>query len=265
VTAGWDGKVHVFDAKKGRMTLSFDAHDCPVIGVTISEDGKLVISRGLDGVVLFWDAKTGNIFDSLQLPDGTDDNATPRLGRLAISRDGKKLLCSQHDERVTLWDLNQSRKEPILEKKVGRLTSLDLSANGQLIAVADTDGNVQIIQSSDGSIVAGFDHHTSFVMDLAFDEMLTRLASISVDGRLVSWDLGKKTVLHDYHAISSRSAARVLGETSATNQTKRELPVSCIRFDRDNYHITKVALGSIRIDEIEFGRIATKMAEQTSD
>ncbi len=265
VTAGWGGKVHVFDALKGRMILSFNEHGCPVIGVTISEDGKVVVSRGLDGHVLFWDASTGSIFDSLQLPDGTDDDATPRMGRLAISRDHKKLLCSHHDERVTLWDLGQSRDKPVLEKRIGRVTSLDLSGDGQLIAVADTDFNVQLIQVVDASTVVEFNEHTSLVMDLEFDEKPTHLASISINGRLVTWDLEKETIAHVYSCNNSQSAAKRIAEASLTTDVSSDLANYCIQFGSEGYEVVEVALGSLRFGKVEFESIIKEMAKNTAD
>ena len=58
-SAGDDRIIYQWNKEKGALTKTYKGHQAPVTCVNVSSDGKLLVSRDLDGVTKFWDIKSG--------------------------------------------------------------------------------------------------------------------------------------------------------------------------------------------------------------
>ena len=57
VTGGQDKKVHIWDAKTGKLKVTLDGHSNTVLSVAVSSDGLLVVSGSKDGTARVWKIK----------------------------------------------------------------------------------------------------------------------------------------------------------------------------------------------------------------
>jgi len=68
-----------------------------VRSLTVSPDGKVLISAGDDSTIRFWDIATGRNFR-------TDKTHAGPVRRLALSADGLRLASASWDRTVKLWE-----------------------------------------------------------------------------------------------------------------------------------------------------------------
>src|SRR5947209_5780543 len=68
-TAGWDGTVRLWDLASGATIWTLRDQNVPVTSIAMSPNGKL-ISGSLDGVIHFWDMRTGTELHRLQTRGG---------------------------------------------------------------------------------------------------------------------------------------------------------------------------------------------------
>lgn len=65
-------KVLLFSTQNEKEKIVLSGHDSAVYALDFHENGKILASGGLDGQVIFWDYKTGNIISRLILTGETD-------------------------------------------------------------------------------------------------------------------------------------------------------------------------------------------------
>ena len=55
VFGSFDGNIRLIDAETSDIILLDNAHKKPVISMSVSKDGKYLVSAGQDDVIIFWD------------------------------------------------------------------------------------------------------------------------------------------------------------------------------------------------------------------
>jgi WD40 repeat protein len=106
ILAVQEGKtIRFFDGATGDDSPPRPGHSDEVTQFVFSDDGKLLASGGLDGMIGVWETATGKPLQ--RLPDTTSRN-----GALAFTPDGKKLASfdGEHDQTLRLWDVGTGKE-----------------------------------------------------------------------------------------------------------------------------------------------------------
>ncbi len=199
-----------------RMT----GHADSVLSVRFAPDGRHIASGGKDGLLLLWDADTGQIVtrfpghpqevrgvafspiaDLLASASGFTvrlynvrgqevkrfSGHTAAIKCLAFSPDGKRLATGSDDKSIRLWDMPSGREVLRLNRHSAGITALAFAADNRL-ASASRDQTVRLWDLKSGLEIEGFGAHAGNILDIAISADGTRLASAHFDTVVRLWD-----------------------------------------------------------------------------
>ncbi|KAG8674236.1 hypothetical protein FPOAC1_000200 [Fusarium poae] len=224
--------VRLWDLKE-MSHLKLEGHSKFATSVAFSQNGKLLAAGAENGVILIWDAQTGEkkrqldgdgkSFTSVAFSptrdilaaaceDKTvwlwneDYSSRVRLrghhgpvADIAFSSDGTMLASASFDRTVRVWDMDFDVSRYTTERKRCPVTAVALSADCSVLAYATEDGTIQVSDtSSDSHQKQMLSAHTKAVYALKFSKDGNKLVSASKDGTVRYWDLrssGNKNML----------------------------------------------------------------------
>jgi WD40 repeat protein len=193
-SAAADGTVRLWNPATGQpIGAPLPAGSGPAFGVAFSANGKLLASTN-GGTVRLWNPATGQPMGiALQTGSG------PAFG-VAFSANGKLLASANADGTVRLW--NPATGQPIgaplpavtvnhADSPISGVYGVAFSANGKLLASADSDGTVRLWNPATGQPVGAVIHATgpdAHVRGVAFSPDGKLLASADSDGTVRLWN-----------------------------------------------------------------------------
>jgi WD40 repeat protein len=226
VSGGYDGRLVWWDAAQRKQVRAVDAHSKWIRAVTVTRDGKTLVSVGDDMVARVWDADSGERKHELRgHAEKTPTHFPSMLFACATTPDGKYLATGDKVGHVVVWELATGKPVTTLEAPVmytwdptarrhsiGGIRSLAFSADGTSLAVGGTGkiGNIDHLEANarievfdwrKGERTHEFpgDKHKGLVERLAYlpDDLLLAGGGAN-DGFLIFYDLkAKKSVRQD--------------------------------------------------------------------
>ncbi|MED6106935.1 hypothetical protein PIB30_009235 [Stylosanthes scabra] len=111
-----DGDIRLWDIASRHIVCQFPGHPGAVRGLTVSTDGRMLVSCGIDCNVRFWNASADNI---MELSNSTKNSVEPasvhhvwKNAYLAIDHQLDSELFTTVGAQVNIW--NHNRSEPII-------------------------------------------------------------------------------------------------------------------------------------------------------
>jgi WD40 repeat protein len=171
-----DGSLIFLDAR-GKKQLKPD-HRGAVKQATYSRDGRLLITAGADGQLIWRDAASRGVMEAVKAHDA-------EISRLLWHLDGQQIISGDWNGRIKVWD-SASRKslrtfeQPEAVSGLGWLRS-------QLVS-ASWDGSLRLWQVSSGrlqrTIPTGQPIH-----DLSVDPRSGQIATVGLDRSVRVWEI----------------------------------------------------------------------------
>ena len=205
-STGVDRQVIVWDLRTFRRLSTLSGHQDEVYRVAFSPDGKRLVSAGADRSVMLWDTATFEPVATLQ---------AHRCGvtGLAFGSDGKRLASWSHDGTVIHWDAAAGVPAQITSEPKVYGHCAPVSGNGpcdrnavierpefgpdlkQLVGGLGCTRQLIVCDVEDVAPPALLDGQREGVWSLAISADGTHLASGSVDGGVLLWDLPHRKAL----------------------------------------------------------------------
>ena len=144
IAAAGDGSLTVFDAERGNVVKHMRLNDKVIEDLTISPDGKRIITAGYKGLgdsgayigdLTVWDARA---LVELKTIPGEERTYLTKV----IVLPGSKVAATADRRGVSLWDLEGSQELPSLPVMEAR--TLAASPDGSVIAVGDSSGTIHL-------------------------------------------------------------------------------------------------------------------------
>lgn len=117
------------------------------------------------------------------------------------------------DQHVKLWDLNEIRRDPILDlHDLASVYCVDTDAHGAIIAVGTSEHGIRLYdpRADTGPSSSPVGHllgHTDMIRSLLLSSSGRHLLSSSSDGTVKVWDVGEQRLVHSFshHSTSVTS------------------------------------------------------------
>jgi WD40 repeat protein/transcriptional regulator with XRE-family HTH domain len=219
-----NGEVRLWNARSGAPLGICQGHTDWVRSVSISPDGRTVLSGSDDQLIRLWDVKTTQCLKTFYghtnrvrsvvfSPDGRlaasgSDDFTVRLWNMdsedcintfhghssrvwsvAFRPDGKLLVSGGSDYTVKIWDITTGECLRTLKGHTARICSVTCSSDGRLVASGSDDQTVRVWDIESGECIRILRGHTERVWSVTFSPVGSLLASGSDDRAVRLWDI----------------------------------------------------------------------------
>ncbi|EGD72466.1 mitogen-activated protein kinase organizer 1 [Salpingoeca rosetta] len=191
-----DKMVIYWDVASGKPIRKYRAHGQRINCIRLNEEGTVAVSGSYDATAKLWDLRS-----SSREPIQTLSEAKDSIPAVDVS--DHEILTAAVDGHVRRYDIRMGRMYQ--DRLSDAVTSARFSNDNNCILAATLDSNIRLLDKDDGKMLARYEGHknTDYKVDctLSFDDAV--VVGGSEDGRIVMWDLVKKTMLADFKADSS--------------------------------------------------------------
>jgi WD40 repeat protein len=216
VTSGAGGSVFVWamaDAP-GYRILPWPTGRAEMVYPSVyTPDGTRIVAGGTAGTVGMYDAASGDLLSSFQVPG--------EAFSLAPNRDGSRLVVSGTLKPCFppgLWDTASGKRLTDIAGHTAKVYNVASSPDGTTVATSSYDGSVRLFDAQTGEARGAFTLGKERIPAVAFDPRGGELAAVNENGKLVFFDRvsGKVRRTIDAHKTwiqdveYSRDGARLL-------------------------------------------------------
>ncbi len=179
-TTGMDGFARLWDVGSGNMVREKRAHEAAANAVAFTSVGRELVTAASNAEIRVWALPDFDL--RYELAGHTD-----RVGALAAHPDGSPIVSASDDGTVLVF--TDPENSLALEGLGDRMTTVDLSADGTLIAAAGHGGEVMVFDLSSGR-ARRLTGHEQAVGTVAFSTSGLQLYTLGAEGVVRVWDTG---------------------------------------------------------------------------
>jgi WD40 repeat protein len=181
-TGSWDATVKIWDVDSGQVVQTLRGHKSEVYCVAFSPDGQFLASAASNGNLKIWETATWQSVQSLTGHSGAV------LG-IAYSPDGRYLAYGSGDATVRIWDIESGVERVAFRGHTGPVESVSFSPDGRrLVSIDPIQAEVKVWDLTRHPEYATFARTVKDVESLAFSEDGRRQFSVTMGGKLQTWD-----------------------------------------------------------------------------
>lgn len=164
-----------------------------VVGLSLSSDGKTLVTAGADGNIRIWNITTGQV-------ERTLSGHTNSLYKAVLSPNENFLASSSRDRTARIWDVAAGQELYKLTGFKCSVKSVAFSPNGKMLDVVGNDGMLKVWDVETGKELKSLVHSDSPGVDISvysvvFSREGRKIYTGNGDGTISEWDVstGKET------------------------------------------------------------------------
>lgn len=188
--------------ERGASCAAAPRHQAPVIALRFAPDGQSFATLDSAGTTLFWNVEACRLINEVTVEAGG------RFG--TISFDLSKAALSQEGfPEVLLTDLSNRKMERLPIPQSDFIMSLDFHPTDARAAIGARDSLIHLWQPNGNKIVQSLRGHRAEVTSVAFDAKGRRLASGTLGGEVILWDLSERYPMESVRSLPQPGVASV--------------------------------------------------------
>ncbi|HSK72972.1 MAG TPA: DUF4365 domain-containing protein, partial [Pyrinomonadaceae bacterium] len=152
-----------------------------VFTVTITPDGKQIISGSFDETIRIWDLDSGRCLKTLK-------GHTSAIWVATITPDGKQIISGSFDDTIRIWDLHSGRCIKTLEGHTAAVLAVTITPDGRQIISGSNDGTIRIWDLDSGHCLKTLEGHHGAVLTVTITPESKQIISGSTDRTISIWD-----------------------------------------------------------------------------
>ena len=158
-----------------------DGHTSSIHSVTITPDGKNIISGSWDKTIKIWDIKSSECIRTLYGHTGS-------VNSIVVTPDGKTIISGSNDETIRLWDIKSGECLNTFEGHTSYICSLTITPNREIIISGSSDLSIKLWDIKSGECLNTFKDY-SCVHSLAITPDGKTIISGYDCGSIKLWDI----------------------------------------------------------------------------
>jgi WD40 repeat protein len=171
----------VSDLSTGKEVLMLTGHSQGIIALTVTPDGKKVISSSGDHSLKVWDLKSGKEIFTNNYDDWVHYD-------LAITPDGEQLISALY-QIIAVDNLSNSDESFVIDAHTTYINAIALTPDGMQLISASSDKTIKVWNIKTRKEIFTLIGHTDDVKDVAVTAHSKQLISVSSDNTLKVWNL----------------------------------------------------------------------------
>src|SRR5262245_2294114 len=181
--ASADNTIKLFNLADGQPGKVLAGHAAAVSGLQFSPDSAKLFSSSLDKSVRVWNVADGAVAGRFDVPAAVNG--------IALSVDATKIILACADNLVRVFAV----PAPAIPfaTPAAPIPAIRVSPDKKLVALAEADGKITLVEVTTGKPVKQLAGHTAAVTSLAFSGNSARLVSGSADKTVRVWDVAAGT------------------------------------------------------------------------
>jgi WD40 repeat protein len=187
--ACWDKAIRVWSIDSAqplkvelKTFVPFQGHDGELRRMALSNDGKRILSAGVDLSIRLWNVGTGEELANMAGHEKT-------IFSVALAPDGKSAYSCSGDLTLRHWDLKKEVESASFPLDKDMATAV-FSSDAKMMAVGLKSGAVQIVDPVTGKVLKTLESPFQSFHRMAFSPDGKTLAGCDIKHAMCVWDLG---------------------------------------------------------------------------
>jgi WD40 repeat protein len=244
---GTDGALRVVDTVTGALRWYKKVHVSKIHTVSVSPDGKRVLTASDDNMVFLWATDNGEVINYLR-----DHNAS--IVKATFSADGCFVMTSSEDSEIRIWKASDGQPFRNYLDRSYVVGASNISSDGQMLVTVLDNHVARILKVETGEVLKDLKGHK--------DKVVTALFSPD-DSHVLT-----------YSQNTDESASKVRDNTARiwnveTGDEFRKFdhkhPVICAAFSLDGTKVVTASARSIDIWSVANGNLVKTLSGHTND
>ncbi len=190
IFGSFDGNIRLIDAETSDIMLIDNAHKKPVISMSVSKDGRYLVSAGQDDVIIFWDIEDYKEIKRI---------IKPAMGvrAVALSPKADKLYIA-YPAAIYEYETKNWVNTGIYEGYKNGIYSIAVNGSGNILAAGSKTGDIYITDLEKGEITDTYRAGSQLIMSLDFASDKDILISGGYDNTVRIYNLGRVKPLKEF-------------------------------------------------------------------
>ncbi|EFP00617.1 CRE-SWD-3.3 protein [Caenorhabditis remanei] len=193
-SASDDTTVKLFSVETGICLRTMKGHTSYVFSCDFNPQSSLVVSGGYDETIRVWDVLNGQCVR--MLPAHTDP-----VTSVAFNHMGNLIASSSFEGCIRIWDLSDGRcLQTLVDLDHAPVTYASFTPNGKYLVSGELGSTIKIWSLEKEKAVKKYKGHVNEKYCIFANLATTkgqRIVCGSEDGRIIVWDVQKKTILQE--------------------------------------------------------------------